>query len=121
MTIRAAKPAAEIKTDAEDLTQAPPEAGGQNGPSTESPAEGNRDPLDHDGDGRKGGAAPPPAVAHLVVLSDDPARGLVHGEVIATADAHVKGLLADDVVRAATDTEVELAQPRVRPWSPPAA
>lgn len=75
-------------------------------------------PLDHDGDGRPGGSAPPPAVTHLVVTRDDPARGLSHGAVIAVADADVKALFAADVARAATAEEVELAQPRVRAWSP---
>lgn len=84
----------------------------------EAPA---RDPLDHDGDGRKGGTAPPPAVTHLVVVKDDAARGLTHGEVIAVADSAVRTLLHEEVARAATATEVELAQPRVRPWSPPSA
>jgi hypothetical protein len=77
-----------------------------------------RDALDHDGDGRKGGVAPAPALSHLVVLKDEPARGLQAGEVIAVEDPHVKDLLADDVCRSATETDVSLAQPRVRRWAP---
>lgn len=77
---------------------------------------GSRDPLDHDGDGRKGGLAAPPEVTHLVVLESDERRGLTAGEVIAVADADVKPLLADDLCRSATPDEVELAQPRVRVW-----
>lgn len=88
--------------------QTPPAAGGE---------PGSHDPLDHDRNGRKGGAAPAPAVTHLVVLKEDADRALTHGEVIAVPDADVKGLLADDVCRAATPAEVELAQPRVRPWA----
>lgn len=77
---------------------------------------GSSDPLDHDGDGRKGGVAPPPEVTHLVVLENDAKRGLTAGEVIAVADADVKGLFADDTCRSATAAEVELAQPRIRVW-----
>lgn len=94
--------------DGDGPAQTPPTAGGE---------PGSHHPLDHDRDGRKGGSAPPPAVTHLVVLQDDADRGLTSGEVIAVADAVVKPLLADEVCRAATPAEVELAQPRVRPWA----
>lgn len=76
-----------------------------------------RDPLDHDGDGRKGGFAPVPAVPHLAVIKDDAERRLVHGQVIAVSDADAKVLLATDHVRVATDVEVELAQPFVHSWT----
>lgn len=76
-----------------------------------------RDPLDHDGDSRTGGAAPTPPVQHLAVIRDDPERGLTHGQVIAVSDQDAKLLLANDSVRVATDIEVELAQPFVRPWA----
>lgn len=88
--------------------QAPPTSGGE---------PGSHDPLDHDRNGRKGGSAPAPAVTHLVVLQDDADRGLTSGEVIAVEDAEVKALLADDACRTATPAEVEMAQPRVRPWA----
>lgn len=94
--------------DGDGPAQTPPAAGGE---------PGSHDPLDHDRNGRKGGSAPAPAVTHLVVLQDDADRGLTSGEVIAVADAEVKALLADDACRAATPAEVELAQPRVRPWA----
>lgn len=76
-----------------------------------------RDPLDHDGDGRKGGVAPVPAVQHLAVTQDDPDRRLIHGQVIAVSDADAKLLLASESVRVATDVEVELAQPFVHSWT----
>lgn len=79
---------------------------------------GSRDPLDHDGDGRKGGLAPAPDLTHLVVLKSHAKRGLTAGEVIAVADAEVKPLLADDTCRSATSVEVDLAQPRIRLWPP---
>lgn len=76
-----------------------------------------RDPLDHDGDGRKGGVAPVAPVQHLVVTHDDLGRGLVQGRVIAVSDADAKLLLATDHVRVAADVEVELAQPFVHSWT----
>lgn len=97
------------------------ESGDGDAPPETSPAAGgepgSRDPLDHDNNGRKGGAAPAPTVTHLVVLQDAAERGLKSGEVIAVADADVKGLLTADICRAATPAEIELAQPRVRPWA----
>ena len=78
---------------------------------------GLRDALDHDGDGIKGGVAPPPALIHMVVIKDSKKHGLTHGEVIAVDDTAARILLAGDTVRAATETEVELAQPRVRLWT----
>lgn len=93
----------------------------QNGPSTEAPSDPAGGPLDHDGDGRKGGVHAPPEITYLVVLTADPDRGLNHGDVIGVADRDVKALLAGDIARAASDDEVELAQPRVRAWSPTAA
>lgn len=93
----------------------------QNGPSTDPILPETGGPLDHDGDGRKGGVHPIPEVTHLVVIKSDAKRGLTHGEVIGTADANVKALLSAGTARNATDEEVELAQPRVRIWSPPAA
>ena len=76
-----------------------------------------RDPLDHDGDGRKGGVTPVPAIQHLAVIQDDPERRLVHGQVIGVSDHDATLLLATDSVRVATDIEVELAQPFVRLWT----
>lgn len=83
-------------------------------PPAQDPEPEIRDPLDHDGDGKKGGSAPPAARTHLVVLKDDAKRGLSHGEVIAAEDAAAKELLTAELVRNATPAEVELAQPRVR-------
>lgn len=117
MTTRTAKASAATSPTTDP---SPDEDLDQNGPSPE-PSGDDKDPLDHDGDGRKGGSAPAPEVTHLVVIKSDTALGLSHGEVVGTADAHVKDLLAANVARAATETEVELAQPRVRLWSPPAA
>lgn len=71
-------------------------------------------PLDHDGDGRPGGVAPPPAIQHLVILADDPERGLSRGDVVGAADGLVRGLLKAKAARLATADEVDLAQPRVR-------
>lgn len=71
------------------------------------------DPLDHDGDGAKGGVAPIPAVQHLVVTKTDAKRAITHGEVIGVDDAEARALLKADVARVATDEEVELAQPFV--------
>lgn len=70
--------------------------------------------LDHDNDGHPGGIAPIPDVQHLVVTQDHAERGLVHGEVIGVSDAEARALLKSDHARVATDTEIELAQPRVR-------
>jgi hypothetical protein len=88
---------------------------GADKPGSSVPPE--RDPLDHDGDGRKGGAAPVPAVQHLAVVKDDAEHGLSHGQVIGVSDDDAKLLLATDSVRVATDVEVELAQPFVRLWT----
>lgn len=100
-----------VKTPADASAEAiAPEAGAPPSP----------DALDHDGDGRKGGVAPAPALTHLVVLKHDEVRGLTAGEVIAVEDAQVKPLLAADVCRSATETDVSLAQPRVRRWAPAA-
>lgn len=132
MSNRASKTVA--PTDATEQTAAPDpstvmspgpaegaESGDGDGPPQTPPAAagepGSHDPLDHDRNGRKGGSAPAPAVTHLVVLQDAADRALTSGEVIAVADADVKTLLADHVCRAATPAEVELAQPRVRPWA----
>ena len=132
MSNRASKTAApteatEQTADADPSTVMSPgpaegaESGDGDGPARTPPPSGgepgSHDPLDHDRDGRKGGAAPAPVVTHLVVLQDDAKRGLTHGEVIAVAETDMKGLLADDVCRTATPAEVELAQPRVRPWA----
>jgi hypothetical protein len=81
---------------------------------------GSRDPLDHDADGRMGGATPAPEVQHLVVLVDDAARGVTAGEVLAVSPADAGALLMADVARNATPQEVELASPRIRPWAPAA-
>ena len=77
-----------------------------------------KSPLDHDGNGRKGGVAPALSAQHLVVTRDDVGRGLTHGEVISASRGDVKALLASGHVRNATEAEVELAQPRVRHWTP---
>lgn len=114
MTSRPAKPT-------EPSTPAPDPVDPSAAPAEPASDPAPRHPLDHDGDGRPGGSAPPPAVTHLVVTRAAPDRGLSHGEVIAVADADVKALFAADVARAATADEVELAQPRVRAWSPPSA
>ena len=79
---------------------------------------GSRDPLDHDADGRRGGAAPAPECQALVVLKDDPDRGLLAGEVVTVSPADAGPLLTDDVCRTATEQDVALAAPRVRAWSP---
>jgi hypothetical protein len=79
----------------------------------------SHDPLDHDGDGKKGGVAPPPPVTWLVVQRDDHALGLTQGEVIGLTDPAALDLLPDDLCRPATAAEVELAQPRVRLWRAP--
>ena len=78
------------------------------------PASPSVDPLDHDADGVKGGAAPAAEATHLVVVKDSKAKGLRHGEVIAAAETDAKALLTAELVRNATPAEVELAQPRVR-------
>lgn len=75
------------------------------------------DPLDHDGNGHKGGSAAPPERQPLVITADAADRGLVRGEVILVTPAAARTLLHADVARTATDTEVELAQPRVRFWN----
>ena len=103
-----------VQPGAEDAATA--QAGTAGGPPPGDREPGSSDPLDHDGDGRKGGVAPAPEVTHLVVLESDAKRGLTAGEVIAVADADVKPLLADDTCRSATAAEVELAQPRIRMW-----
>lgn len=97
-----------------DVDNAPADKPGSSAASAPPSA---RDPLDHDGDGRKGGVAPVPAVQHLAVIKDDAERRLVHGQVIAVSDAGAKLLLATDCVRVATDVEVELAQPFVHSWT----
>lgn len=73
-----------------------------------------RDPLDHDGDRRKGGSAPTPERQHLVMLEDSPAHGVRAGEVVSAPAGLVRELLAGEQARNATDAEVERAQPRVR-------
>lgn len=56
------------------------------------PANGTRDPLDHDGDGKKGGAAPKlPSVAELLAMADDKE---VHFK---TFSAEAKRVLGDDM------------------------
>ncbi len=70
--------------------------------------------TDHDGDGRMGGSAPVPEIQHLVVIAADEARGLQLGDVVGASDALARELLRGDIARPATETEVELAQPRVR-------
>lgn len=87
-------------------------------PAAATPQEANppRDPLDHDDDKRKGGIAPIPAVQHVVIIKADEKRGLSHGAVLAVSDADARALLKSDHARPATPTEVELAQPRIRPW-----
>lgn len=80
---------------------------------TEAKTLAKRDPLDHDGDARKGGVAPIPAVQHLVVTKSDKKRGITHGEVIGVSDAEARALLHADVARVATEDEIELAQPFV--------
>jgi hypothetical protein len=79
----------------------------------------SQDPLDHDGDGKKGGSAPAPVVTWLVVQRDDIARGLTQGEVIGVTDPASVDQLPDDLCRPATAAEVELAQPRIRLWRGP--
>ena len=76
-----------------------------------------RDALDHDGDGHKGGLAPIPATQHLVVVKDDARRQLNAGAVIAVSDDDARALLKSSHARVATPTDVELAQPFVRPWT----
>ena len=55
-----------------------------------------------------------PSVTWQVVLENDADRGLTQGEVIGVT-AHHKKKLGADLIRPATEAEVELAQPRVRP------
>jgi hypothetical protein len=81
---------------------------------------GSRDPRDHDADGRMGGVAPAPEIQHLVVLTEDGDRGLSAGEVLAVSPVDAGPLLMADVARNATAQEVELASPRIRPWTPAA-
>lgn len=103
---------ADASPTAEPTPKGPSESEGS-GDEPRSP-----DPLDHDGDGRKGGATPAPERQPLVVLRDDPGRGLIAGEVVTVAPADAAALLMDDVCRNATDQDVDLAAPRIRPWSP---
>lgn len=70
--------------------------------------------TDHDADGRMGGSAPVPEIQHLVVIAADAARALRPGDVVGASDGLVRELLRADIARPASETEVELAQPRVR-------
>lgn len=101
MTNRASKPTAD------DLSTADP-AG---------EAVSTKPQLDHDHNGAPGGAAPTARQQHLVVLRDSKTRGLQHGEVILATPEDAKDLLHKDVVRTATDQDIELAQPRIRVWT----
>ena len=58
--------------------------------------------------------AAPVAPQHLVAVKDSKKYGLTHGEVISTPAKKAAGMIKAGVAREATQSEIDLAQPRIR-------